>query len=123
MGGSSGAPGGGYVPKNAKLRGSGSGGGGSDDDPCAFTIRTSLASPNPAIVGTLTAGNVLSIVLNQSGPTPLVEVQTSGGRIAGTVAGIPNLRALIGCLQLGVQYEFRIQSISGGRVDGVLRNI
>lgn len=120
MGGSSGIPGGGYVPRNPKSGGGGEGSPG--EDPCSFTITTSVASPNPSVIAALQPGNVLAVSLNSGGATPIVEVQTTSGMIAGTIAGIPNLRALIGCLQLGVRYEFRITAVTGGRVDGVLRN-
>jgi hypothetical protein len=124
MGGSSGPPGGGYVPRKpgSPKGGGGSGGVGGDDDPCSFRITTTLASPNSTVVSGLSPGHILEVYLNTSGQSPVAEVRTGAGEVAGTVAGIPNLRALIGCMGLGIRYQFTISSISGSRVDGVLRN-
>ena len=126
MGGSSGPPGGGYVPRTPRPpRGGGGGEGGPDggDDPCSFTITTSLASPNPQVVEKINEGNVLHLVLNEGGAVPIVEARFEGDEVAGTIAGIPNLRALIGCMKLGVNYDFKVKQKTGGRVDGVIRNV
>lgn len=125
MGGSSGPPGGGYVPRTPRPpKGDGSSGddGAGDEDPCSFRITTTLASPNPTVVGGISPGHILEVYLNTSGASPVAEVLDGAGQVVGTVAGIPNLRALIGCMQLGIAYQFTVRSISGSRVDGVLRN-
>jgi len=124
MGGSSGPPGGGYVPRTpgSPKGGGGSGGLNGDDDPCSFRITTTLASPDATVISGLSPGHILDVHLNTGGASPVAEVRTGANEVAGTVAGIPNLRALIGCMQLGIRYQFTIRSISGSRVDGVLRN-
>jgi hypothetical protein len=65
---------------------------------------------------------LLLVVLNTSGNTPIVEVRTTSGQIAGTLAGMPHLRDLIECLRNQVNYNFEVIAIAGGRVDGILRN-
>ena len=127
MGGSGGRRGkGGYKGGGAKPAAprdtGGGGGGGGGYDACLIHTNTSLASPNPAVVGTLGIGSVLDVVLNATGANPVVEVRTAAGAVAGTLAGIPILRTLIECLQGGSTYVFEVSGISGGRVDGILRN-
>jgi len=104
------------------MLGSGLGSVGGGDDACIINTHTSLASPNPAVVSTVRPQDILIVRLNTGGATPIVEVLTEQAEIAGTMAGLPHLRTLVDCLQLGVAYEFEVVAISGGRVDGILRN-
>jgi hypothetical protein len=125
MGGSGGSySGGGYTGGGATppKTGGGGGSGGGGTDPCRITRDATLASPNPTVVGTLHVGDVLDVALNAAGAAPIVEVRTNAGAVAGTLAGLPNLRTLIECLRNAVAYEFEVTAISGGRVDGRLRN-
>jgi hypothetical protein len=129
MGGSSGKPGkGGYKggttrPLIPAIIGAGVfGGGDAPNDPCAFDMQVSLASPVPAVVAGLAQGDILHVALNSAGPNPVAEVHDGNNQVAGTLAGIPHLRALIGCLQQGAAYVVEVTMISGGRVDGHLRN-
>jgi len=127
MGGSGGSysgggyGGGGNQPK-AGGGGSGGSGAGGGSDPCQISVDATLASPVPAVVATLAVGNILDVVLNATGSAPIVEVRTSAGALAGTLAGLPNLRTVIECLRNAVSYEFEITAIAGGRVEGRLRN-
>lgn len=123
MGGSSGPPGGGYVPRVPPARpGAGGGEGGQGGDPCSFSLITTLASPDSAVIAKLRPGYTLRLVLVSSDDTTIVQAQADDGGVAGTIAGIPNLRALIGCMQIGIDYVFKVRTITGGRVDGTLRN-
>ena len=95
MGGSGGSySGGGYTGGGGKPKtgGGGTGGGGGDGhDPCQINRDVTLASPNPAVIGTLTVGDILPVALNTSGTAPVVEVRSAAGAVAGTLAGVPNL--------------------------------
>lgn len=121
MGGSSGKPGGGYKRRTTKASPAGAPGGGGANQ-CALLVHTSLAAPNPTVVASLTTGMVLEVNLNTRGATPIVEVSVASGQVAGTLAGIPQLRDLIDCMLQGEDYEFVVSAIAGGRVDGILRN-
>jgi hypothetical protein len=127
MGGSGGSySGGGYSsggkPKTGGGAGGGLGGGDGGGSACDISLDATLASPVPGVVGTLSVGDILSVNLNATGAAPIVEVTADTGAVAGTLAGLPNLRTLIQCLQDGVAYEFEVTSITGGRVEGRLRN-
>lgn len=128
MGGSGGGgyAGGGYGGGSGgggKTGGAGGGGGGGAPSPdmCVFNTNATLASPNPSVVPTLSVGNILTVSLNSAGPSPIAEVIAPAG-VAGTLAGMPRLRELIACLEGGTNYEFEVTAISGGRVEGRLRN-
>lgn len=100
--------------------GGGYGGGGANT--CLISISTSLSSPNPSALSTLQTGNILDVVLNNASGTAVVEVFSPTGAVAGSLAGIPNLRTLIECLDGGENYVFVVTSIAGSRVEGRLRN-
>jgi hypothetical protein len=124
MGGSGGGySGGGYSGGGSGGGGTKSGGSGGSggSDPCTVNTNATLASPNPAVVGTLAVGHILNVTLNTSGASPIVQVVAPGG-VAGTLAGMPRLRDLIDCITGGSTYEFEVALISGGRVEGRLRN-
>jgi len=112
MGGSGGG-GGGY---------GGGGYGGNDGQRCIIALNTSLSSPNPSVISSLQTGNILTVVLNQSSGNPVVEVLSPAGIAAGSLAGVPNLRALIQCINEGHDYVFVVTTIAGSRVEGRLRN-
>ena len=100
--------------------GGGYGGGGSD--PCRISLSTSISGPDAAVVPTIQTGNILAVFLDDNGGNPIVKVMAPNGQVLGTLAGIPNLRALIECLNDGEDYVFVVGAINGGRVEGRLRN-
>lgn len=97
-------------------------GGSGGSDPCAISISTSISGPNAAVVPSLQTGNILPVFLDDNGNSPVVKVMAPNNQILGSIAGIPNLRALIDCLQEGEDYVFVVGAINGGRVEGRLRN-
>lgn len=116
MSGSSGGGGGGdwrpvsTAPKPTE--GSAGGGGPVGPDPCVFTESTNLASPNIAVVSTLTVGSVLSVVLQNN---PLRVVAMSGSALAGSITSA-RLADIIECMRAGRQYQARVIQINGGAV-------
>lgn len=93
-----------------KPGGSGGQGGGGAPNPCMFTEVTILASPNSAVISTLSIGSVLSIAI--SGPRL---VASSGGNIAGSITSA-RLADIIQCINAGQRYEARVIQINGGAV-------
>jgi hypothetical protein len=61
-------------------------------------------------------------MLGQQGGAFVVQVLGPANAVAGTLAGIPNLRTLIDCINAGHDYVFVVSAIANGRVDGRLRN-
>ncbi len=89
------------------------GGGGADTggpNPCMFTEETILASPNMAVVSTLSVGDVMTVL--QSGPR--VVAQASAG-IAGAITST-RLPVIIQCMNGGQQYLACVKQINGGAV-------
>lgn len=97
---------------------SGSGGGPAgpeSDDPCSrLSFSAFVSSPDPAIVDGLSVGDVLDVVLTDSGGVPLVELRVGGGSVAGTLT--TNLPQLLVCLEAGRAYVADVRSVSGGAV-------
>lgn len=102
--------------------GGGGYGGGGGSNPCLISIATSISGPDPAVVQAIQTGNILPVFLDDNGGNPVVMVMGPNSQILGSLAGIPNLRTLISCLQGGEDYVFVVGAISGGRVEGRLRN-
>lgn len=91
--------------------GQGGGGGGTPGpNPCMFTEETILASPNMAVVGTLSVGAILTVL--QNGPRVVAQAP------AGTAGAITSARlpVIIQCLNAGQQYLARVTQINGGAV-------
>lgn len=85
-------------------------GGGLGPNPCMFTEVTILASPNMAVVSTLSVNTLMTVV--QSGPR--VVAQATAG-IAGAITSA-RLPEIIQCVNAGQQYTARVTQISGGAV-------
>jgi hypothetical protein len=95
---------------------SGSGGGSgyspSEKIDCTnLTIITSLASPVPAVIAGLVAGDILDIQL--IAPAGPVRAVTKGGQVAGAITPF-DLASLVQCITDGHSYEGQVLSITGG---------
>ena len=117
----SGYTGGGGIDSSGSGGGSGRDGGGNSNF-CIFNTAATIASPNASVLANVSVGHILSVGLNSSGASPVVEVITSTGAVLGSLAGLPRLSDLIACIQRGVNYQFVIAKITGGRVEGRLGN-
>jgi len=105
-----------------------SGGGGgpgpsirNEDEPsCAdLVITTHIASPVPAVISTLSKGDLLTItVASITGP---IQVVTSGGKLAGSVISKDQAR-LLSCINGGTEYEAEVLSIKGGNCQIQIRS-
>jgi hypothetical protein len=103
-----------------------SGGGGGryypsqDFDNCqTISIQTSLASPVPAVIGTLSVGDILDIaLLTATGPAQVI---TNAGAIAGALLP-PELSRLIRCMNEGHQYTAKVTAIAGGNCEILIRH-
>ena len=98
------------VPKS----GGGGEGGAGGSDPCSLIEDTNLNSPVPAVVATLTPGEVLAVRL-VPGPPVRVVVQTDAGLTAGSITGA-KLPQIIKCLEVGVDYKADVVSVKGAAV-------
>ncbi len=95
---------------------SGSGGGSGDyDSPCEkLRFEAQLTSPQPAVVATLHAGDVLDIASVVMKGQIIVQVLKKG-HVAGGLAG-PDATRLRNCIDQGHQYKATIRTINGGQV-------
>ena len=75
-----------------------------------FTEVTILASPNMAVVNTLSVNTLMTVV--QSGPRVVAQAATG---IAGAITSA-RLPEIIQCMNAGQQYTARVTQISGGAV-------
>lgn len=99
---------------------SGSGGGGSfggggmsDFDCNNVYINTTIMSPDPTVLATVSQGDILVVSL-RSATGPLVAVTDVGG-VLGTIATM-ELASLIKCISDGNAYKAKITEIIGGKV-------
>ncbi len=96
---------------------SGNSGGGSPSfsreskDCTTLSIRTHIASPNPAVISKLKIGDILEVVLTP--PTGPVQVITSKKDIAGSLLP-PDIAQLIQCIVDGHSYKAKVIEINGG---------
>lgn len=92
--------------------GFGSGGGGGTITDCQkVSIKTSVTSPNPAVLAILSVGDKLDITL-QTATGPLIAV-TNAGSVLGAVF-TTKLSQLIECINKGYTYIATILEIDGG---------
>lgn len=105
---------GGGGSSSSDWRGRGDGVGGGDDNKCAIVERTILASPVPALVATLSVGDLLSVQLEVN-PRKRVVVKNRLGQVVGAITSV-RLVDIIECLESGFSYDGQVTSISGGRV-------
>jgi len=94
----------------------GSGGGGwtptTPSNPCErIKFRTTINSPQPAIVPSLKPGDVLQVMLQT---TPMIAVIVLfNGAVVGALVGT-QVNGLVNCIQNGYQYEATVFSVAGG---------
>lgn len=107
------------------MSGSGGGGGGgggpsppSGIDCLRLVIRTTLNSPNPAVVKKLKKNDVLTI--DVQGPRGPVAALDGTGQTAGTITA-QELLDLIKCIDDGFEYVAIVRDVSGGKVDVEIR--
>ncbi len=107
-----------------------SGGGGSGDGPpvgprpdvdCSqLAFETTLASPDIAVVQTLSVGDVLRLDLRQgAGGRNMIAALTDGGQVAGAIS--ERTADLLRCMQDGTSFEAEITRINGGWIDLAVR--
>jgi len=94
------------------------GGGPAGPDDCAISFETTLASPDPDVVATITQGEVLDLESVDS-PIRGVLAYVIGGPQVGAIT--QQILALRRCIERGVQYEAEIVRIVGGSVTVVVR--
>jgi len=110
----------GYIPTPGPVKpsktGSGGGGPGGGSDPCEIVEIVPLNSPQSVVVRTLSIGDILTVNLNRSGPSPVLEVLASGARRAGALTH-RNHVSIIRCIDQGRVYQAVVVNIRGGSVD------
>jgi len=98
----------------------GGGGGGLPSFDCAkVSIKTNVISPDPTVLSTLVAGNLLDISLSTA-TGPLIAVTRSGNVLGAVFTKDP--ASLISCINGGYVYKATILSISGGDVQILITN-
>jgi hypothetical protein len=90
----------------------GSAGGDGGTDSCVLRFKTVLASPVPSVVASLSAGDVL-VVLLQDAPPAVTACHPDGTIVGGITQDVLRLRS---CIQQGYAYEAVVLSISGGAI-------
>lgn len=100
------------------MSGGGGGGGGGpviDETPCTrVKFETQLTSPQPAVVATISVGDVLDVVLTQRQTVLVVEAQKNGVAVGG-IAGLDATR-LRTCLTDGHPFKATVLTVNGGQV-------
>ena len=87
-------------------------------DRCIITIETTLASPVPTEVATLTVGEILALVLEEA-PPAVVAVRPSGARVGAITQRAADFSR---CIQDGYAYSAEVLSINGGAVTVLISN-
>ena len=101
--------------------GGATGGGTGETDSCArLTFPAVVSSPEPEVVSTLVPTQLLNVVPTERNGVPLVELQTTDGRLAGTLTS--SLPELLRCIDAGYSYVAEVLSIDGGAVQVQVRN-
>jgi len=96
--------------------GGGAGGGGGGQDPCAIVQTAPINSPKPAVVSTLSVGDVLDVVLTGVVPLRVLEVRSPAtGTAVGSLTHRGHL-ALINCIDQGNAYRAEVIQRTGGAV-------
>jgi len=117
---SSGRGGGGSRPSKNTNQPAASGGGvrlGQPVDPCNLDFVASLTSANPTAVAKIHLNDELSVVLHAGAFLVAVCRIPATAEVVGSIAGVPQLNDLIGCLQQGVAYSARVILATPTRVD------
>lgn len=111
------------------MGGSGSGGSpiprsGGDADNCNLDFPANLFGPIPNVVATLSMGDYLDVVLDQSNTQTVVAANSQKtGQRAGTIAGTPKIAALVACLKKSHTYEAEVISIKGSAITLQIRQV
>lgn len=101
---------------SAQSSGSGGGGvGGGAVDPCAISQTAPINSPKPAVVSTISVGDVLDVVLTGVAPHRVLEVRVPGGAAAGSLTHRGHL-SLVDCIDKGNTYRAEVIQRTGGAV-------
>lgn len=109
MGGSGGGSGGGGGLAGGGVGGGGSGGSTSSIDCYQVIFDTSVASPNVAVLGTLSVGDVCGIALTGSAPYVSIAVVAPAGALG---AITQRWDELVHCIGQGVAFEAELLSTS-----------
>ena len=96
--------------------GAGEGGDPGAADSCDIMQRAPLNSPQPAVVSKLVVGDILAVVLNTTGPRPVLEAHSRGRGLAGAFTHRGHLN-VIRCIQAGHSYRAVVLQVAGGSVD------
>ena len=95
--------------------GNGFGGGGTPSLDCKnVSIKTTIVSPDPGILSTLSVGNILTLTL-QTATGPLIAMTNNGNTLGAVFTTNPTL--LINCINDGNFYEAEILKITGGNCE------
>jgi len=101
-------------PTNGNNNSSPMDGNGEGRDKCPKKLKAVVTGPALGIA----TGARLEVTLDStSSPPRVVLVDPTSNSIVGSLAGIPNLDVLLGCLENGVGYRAFVDSVDGGRVD------
>lgn len=104
------------------MSGHGGGGGGGDNggvDCASFFARTTLSSPNPAVIVTLAVDDILDLRIPDP-QIPRILAIATGGNTAGSVT-VGRQAELVACIRAGVEFIARALSISGGACEVEIR--
>lgn len=97
----------------------GGGNGGYSDGNCVdIFVQTTLASPNPEVIGMLKPNDILSLQLERE-IGPLLAI-TPQNEIAGSITS-SMLAKLIRCITEGFKFIAIVKSVTGGRCDIEIR--
>lgn len=94
--------------------------GGPGQDPClTLMTRTTLNSPDPAVLATLAPGALLTLRL--LGPArPTIVAETPDGRRAGSITSAWQAQ-LVTCLEQGYKFQAQVLRIDGGACEVEIR--
>lgn len=101
----------------------GGGGSGRDDlgpavgggfDQCSLSYEAPINSPKPSILGPLSVGDILDVVVIPTGSSSTLAVKDSRGNIGGSLTFFGYLQVINCIVQQGVVYSAEILSIAGG---------
>lgn len=102
--------------------GGGGGGAGGGSSSCNITTAATLRSPNPAVVASLNAGDVLDVVVVSVSGVDVLQANNAAGTRAGVV-DTPDEQALLDCIALGNVYIATVTRIAGGAVTVLITRV
>lgn len=103
------------APPPIRQTGSGGGGEGGGQDPCDIVQTAPINSPVPAVVSTLSVGDILNVELTGTSARPILEVRTLMGQTAGSLTHTGFL-SIVRCIQFGNRYQAEVVQRTGGAV-------